>query len=73
MNHAYEAARRMAGILRTSGYPEAEPAPEYCIDGVIGQDGFYTYTVSVYAGPHNPDRVKPFYRRVIDRIAQTQK
>jgi hypothetical protein len=44
-------------MLRRSGYPEAIPAREYCIDGEIGPDGFYTYTVSVYAGPYRPETI----------------
>ena len=52
-----------AAMLRRCGYPQATVAPEYCIDGVIGEDGFFTKTVSVWAGPHKPEAVKPLIAR----------
>ena len=50
MNRAVKEAERVAAMLRRSGYPDASPAPHYCINGEIGMDNFFTYTVSVYAG-----------------------
>lgn len=51
-------ARQWAAVLRRSGYPEAEVAPEYCIGGDI-MGGYFTRTVSVWAGPHKPESVPP--------------
>ena len=52
-------AAQWAAVLRRSGYPEAQVAPEYCIGNEIGPDGFFTRTVSVWAGPHKPESVPP--------------
>lgn len=43
-------AEILAAWLRRNGYPEAEVAAQYCVEG-LESDGFYTKTVSVYAGP----------------------
>ena len=50
-------AKQVAAMLRRCGYPEAQAATEYCIDGHIGPDGFYTYTVAVYAGKKQPTTI----------------
>lgn len=57
-----KAAEQEAAMMRRAGYPEAQAAPDYCIDGVIGHDNFYTYTVSVYAGPHHPEATPDFIK-----------
>ena len=56
-------AEQMATRLRRSGYPEAIAAPQYCIEGEIGPDNFYTYTVCVYAGPYRPETTAPHLRK----------
>lgn len=55
---AFAEAQQVAAMLKRRGYPDAEPAPQYCIDPEIGQDNFYTYTVSVYAGEKQPETIK---------------
>ena len=50
-------AQHAAQILKRCGYPEAQAAPEYCIDAGINEDGFYTYTISVHAGPYKPETI----------------
>lgn len=55
-------AEVQAAVLRRSGYPEAMAATEYCIDGEIGPDNFYTYTVCVYAGPYRPETIPNFIK-----------
>ncbi len=65
--NAVDQARHTAAMLRRCGYPDAQAAREYCIDGEIGQDGFYTYTVSVYAGPHQPDTVPSHIRSATEK------
>lgn len=62
MSAAFREAQQVAAMLRRSGYPDAQAAREYCIDGEVGPDGFYTYTVSVYAGDYNPEAVSPIIR-----------
>lgn len=42
-------AEKLARFFRRNGFPEAEAAPQYCIDE-IGSDNFYTYTATVYVG-----------------------
>ena len=44
-----EDAERQAQALRKQGYRDAHVVPEYCIAS-MGIDGFWTYTISVYAG-----------------------
>ena len=60
MSAAYRQAQSTAAMLRRCGYPEATAAREYCIDGEIGTDSFYTFTVSVYAGPYRPETIPSF-------------
>ena len=50
-------AEQWAAVLRRSGYPDAQVAPEYCIGGQIGPDRFFTKTISVYAGEYKPEAV----------------
>lgn len=66
---ALEQARSDAAILRRCGYPEATPAREYCIDGEICSDGFYTYTVSVCLGPYRPETIPDHIRRAAQKKA----
>lgn len=68
MNSALHEAHQTAAMLRRCGYPEAEAAPAYCIDGEIGMDRFYTRTVSVYAGPYKPETMSPLYRRLMEGL-----
>ncbi len=56
-------AQQIAAMLRRTGYPNACPAPEYCIDAEIGSDKFYTYTVSVYAGDYQEDSIPDVIQR----------
>jgi hypothetical protein len=56
-------AQSYAAMLRRCGYPEAAVAPEYCIDNVIGEDQFFTRTISVWAGPHKPETTAPVISR----------
>jgi hypothetical protein len=58
MSRAAREAERAAIMLKRRGYPDAVAAPEYCIDGDIGPDGFYTFTVCAYAGKKRPDKQK---------------
>lgn len=51
MQTALEEAKRVAAFARRQGHAEAEPAPEYSIDGEVGPDNFWTRTISVYLGP----------------------
>lgn len=50
MRTAIEEARIIARAARQQGYPDAEAAEMYCIDGDVGPDKFWTRTVSVYLG-----------------------
>ena len=43
-------AEQIAAALRNAGYKDAAVAPEYCITPSIGPDGYFTKTISVYAG-----------------------
>ena len=43
-------AEQIAEALRRAGYKDAEVAPVYCIEASIGPDGYFTKTISVYAG-----------------------
>jgi hypothetical protein len=46
------------------GYRDAMAAPEYCIAG-LGEDGFYTKTISVYAGErHQKVRRRPLSQAI---------
>lgn len=58
--NSVDRAKHTAAMLRRCGYPDAIAAPEYCIDGEIGQDRFYTETVSVYAGEYQPETIPDF-------------
>lgn len=60
-------AEAQAAVLRRSGYPEAMAALEYCIEGEIGPDNFYTYTVCVYAGPYRPETTPDFLVRAMEK------
>lgn len=54
----------MAARLRRMGYRDAMAAPEYCIAG-LGEDGFYTKTISVYAGErHQKVRRRPLSQAI---------
>lgn len=55
-------AEQEAQMMRRAGYPAARAAPEYCIDGEIGQDNFYTHTVCVYAGQYHPETIPAVIR-----------
>lgn len=67
-NHrAVSEAQHMARLYRRAGFPEAQAAPEYCIDE-LGSDGFFTYTVSVYVGEKDPTSVSPLYKRLADKL-----
>ena len=61
---AFEEAKIVAKQARRKGYVDAEAAREYCIDGEIGSDKFWTRTVSVYVGDKlpTPPRQSPFVR-----------
>lgn len=61
-------ASQTAAMLRRCGYPEARPAREYCIDGEIGPDNFYTRTVSIYVGPYRPETISSSLRRIMERL-----
>ena len=65
---ALREAQQVAAMLRRSGYPEAIAAPEYCVDAEIGMDNFYTYTVSVYAGPYRLETVPNPIKRAMEKI-----
>jgi hypothetical protein len=60
-------AQGYAAMLRRCGYPEAAVAPEYCIENTIGEDGFFTRTISVWAGPHRPETTKPLIARAFSK------
>ena len=60
---AYQEAKRTAARLRLMGYPEATAAREYCINGEIGIDRFYTRTVSVYVGEYRPNAFQRILKR----------
>lgn len=62
MNKAYGEARHRAAMMRRCGYPEAQAARQYCIDE-IGSDGFYTFTVCIYAGPYKPETIPNLINR----------
>jgi len=64
-------AAQWAAILRRSGYPEAQVAPEYCIGGVVGDDGFFTQTVSVWAGPYKLETAPTVIRRAFNFVTFT--
>jgi len=50
-------AQVMAAKARRNGYPDAQVAEEYCIDGeTIGFDNFLTFTATVYVGSHQPTK-----------------
>lgn len=50
-------AEKYAAMLRRSGYPDAQVAPEYCIANEIGPDRFFTRTISIYVGDHHPETI----------------
>jgi hypothetical protein len=65
--HSVREAQGVAAMLRRSGYPDAEVAPQYCIDGEITDDNFYTYTVCVYAGRYQPKTIPPFLLSAMEK------
>lgn len=70
-NHrAVAEAKHMAAMYRRMGFPNAQSAPEYCIDE-LGGDGFYTYTVSVYVGEKDPSSASPLYQRLAKKLGLT--
>ncbi len=69
IRHSVSEAQGIAAMLRRSGYPDAEVATQYCIDGEIGSDNFYTYTVSVYTGRYQPKTIPPF---LLSAMAKTK-
>jgi hypothetical protein len=53
-----EYAKAMAASLRRQGYPDAEVADQYCIDGdTIGFDNYVIFTACVYVG-QNKDQAQ---------------
>lgn len=65
---AIEKAEAIAASLRRLGYPDATPAPEYCIEE-WGMDNFYTFTASVYVGEYKP-KEKTSWRGMLKRLVQ---
>lgn len=57
-------AERHVEMLKRAGYKDALVAPEYCIANVIGEDRFYTRTISIYAGEKTvvPVKESPFQK-----------
>jgi hypothetical protein len=68
MSAAYHEALRLAATFRRSGYPEAEAQQAYCINGEIGMDNMYTYTVCVYMGKYDETAIIPFYKKLLDAV-----
>lgn len=64
---AVDEARKMASLYRRGGYPDASAAPEYCVDEV-GEDGFYTFTVSVFLGKYKPDTMQENWKRIMGKM-----
>ena len=60
-------AEHTAAMLQRCGYPEAQAAPEYCIDGEIQEDGFYTHTISVYAGVYRPETIPNVLKSAMEK------
>lgn len=50
VNSARLEADKIAAGARKSGWTDAQAAYDYCINGEVGPDNFYTYTISVYLG-----------------------
>lgn len=70
---AYAEARRTAIRLRLVGYPDATAERDYCIDGQIGPDRYYTRTVSVFVGEYRPaarlSALRRVFRLIVNRLA----
>ena len=64
---AVKKAEQIAASLRLIGYPNATPAPEYCIEE-LGMDNFYTFTASVYVGEYKP-KEKVSWRKLLKKLA----
>lgn len=67
MSRAVAEAKHMAAMYRRAGFPSAQAAPEYCIDELT-EDGFYTYTVSVYVGKKEQQIIAPLYKRLAEKM-----
>ena len=63
-------AAHWAACLRRNGYPEAHVAAEYCIGATVEADGFFTKTVSVWAGPYQPETIKGPIRRAMEALTK---
>jgi hypothetical protein len=60
---AVDSAKHTAAMYRRAGYSQARAVPEYCVDE-LGEDGFYTFTVSVYVGAEDKKTMSPLWRRL---------